>query len=96
MVEQTLCIRCGKPRITGKTWKEKVGIYNVTHTENICADPACQKQVDVLLKDRHDVFTHRLEESLKRRKLNAGKGAITRRAALLTKASKKHSKTAHS
>ncbi len=87
MTEQTNCIRCGKPRIVGKVWHELVGRYDIIHTDNVCADSACQKEVEVLLKDRHDVFIHRLEESLKRRKENVNKSALTRRANHLHKRS---------
>ncbi len=47
-----LCIQCGKPRIDGKTWKEKVGAFEVTNTQTICPDPACQKLVDKAISDR--------------------------------------------
>lgn len=44
------CPRCGKPRITGKTWTEEVatfsGVSLVTHTQTLCPDPKCQKIVE--------------------------------------------------
>lgn len=46
------CIRCGKERVQGKTWKEKVGITVVFHTQTICPDKACQKVVDEEIAER--------------------------------------------
>lgn len=46
------CIRCGKPRIDGKSWKEKIGISVLTYTSTICPDPTCQKIVDQATADR--------------------------------------------
>lgn len=40
------CIRCGKPRIVKKTWKEKIGNAMMTMEETCCPDPICQKEVD--------------------------------------------------
>ena len=44
------CSRCGKERIEGKTWKEKIenyfGTSYITHTETVCPDKACQKIVE--------------------------------------------------
>lgn len=45
------CIRCGKQRIDGKSWKEK-GTSSVTYIQTICPDPDCQKIVDKATKDR--------------------------------------------
>lgn len=48
------CIRCGKPRIPGKTWKEEImtgfGKSVITHTENVCPDSECQKEVEKKLE----------------------------------------------
>lgn len=46
------CIQCGKERIDGKTWKEKVGTSVLTYALTICPDPACQKIVDKATADR--------------------------------------------
>lgn len=43
---QNPCIRCGKPRIVKKTWKEKIGNAVMTMEETSCPDPECQKEVD--------------------------------------------------
>ncbi len=44
---ESICIRCGKVRIVGKTWLEKMDRGNpITHTETICPDKECQKIVD--------------------------------------------------
>lgn len=46
------CTRCGKERITGKTWKTKIGNSIITHTLTLCPDKACQKLVDQALLDK--------------------------------------------
>lgn len=48
------CVRCGRQRIDGRTWKEKVGISVVTYTMTICPDSACQKIVDKAIADRKE------------------------------------------
>lgn len=48
------CIRCGKQRIDGKSWKGKIGISIITHTQTICPDPKCQKIVDQAIADRKE------------------------------------------
>ncbi len=40
------CIRCGKQRIDGKSWKSNSGNSIITHTQTICPDSACQQIVD--------------------------------------------------
>lgn len=49
-ISTNLCTRCGKPRISGKTWTEEIktysGVSKVTHIQTICPDPACQKLVE--------------------------------------------------
>ncbi|MGE5042001.1 MAG: hypothetical protein ACM3IJ_03795 [Candidatus Levyibacteriota bacterium] len=44
------CVRCGKQRVDGKTWKEKIenhfGVSFITHTETVCPDKECQKIVE--------------------------------------------------
>ncbi|MEK7166737.1 MAG: hypothetical protein AAB874_08070 [Patescibacteria group bacterium] len=81
----TLCIRCGKSRIFKNTWNELVGTSEVTYTQSVCPDSACQKTVEKLLKDKHDIFVNRLEASLKRRKENISKSVMMRKANLLQK-----------
>jgi hypothetical protein len=46
-----VCTRCGKPRVTTRTYDEKVGNSVVTYTINECSDPDCQKVVDKGLKE---------------------------------------------
>lgn len=41
-----VCIRCGKPRIEGKIWKEQTRGASITHTAFLCPDKACQDLVD--------------------------------------------------
>lgn len=40
------CIRCGKPRIDGKSWEGKVGSSSITYTMTVCPDDECQKIVE--------------------------------------------------
>jgi len=45
--EESICIRCGKVRVVGKTWVEKIDRGSpITHTETFCPDKDCQKVVD--------------------------------------------------
>lgn len=46
------CIRCGKQRIDGKTWEDKIGVSTVTYTMTICPDSECQKLVDQDIADK--------------------------------------------
>ena len=46
------CVRCGKERIDGKTWKGKTGASLVVYTLTICPDRSCQKIVDKGIADR--------------------------------------------
>lgn len=46
------CIQCGKPRVDGKSWKEKIGTSVVTHIQTVCPDPKCQKIVDEAIAER--------------------------------------------
>jgi hypothetical protein len=41
-----ICVRCGKPRIVVKTWKEQLGYSTITATSTACPDKECQKIVD--------------------------------------------------
>lgn len=79
----TVCIRCGKLRINGKTWSERVGLSLVTYTQTICPDTACQKLVEALLKDRHDTNEARNKASLQRREENRKKSVELRRSKLV-------------
>lgn len=46
------CVQCGKERVDGKSWKEKMGGSEVTYTQTICPDATCQKIVDKAISDR--------------------------------------------
>lgn len=50
VISSNVCTRCGKARIDGKSWTEKVemffGTSTVVHTETMCPDPECQKIVE--------------------------------------------------
>jgi hypothetical protein len=54
---ENICIRCGKPRVVGKIWKEKIAIYGsnslIEHTDWVCSDKECQKLVEKELAQRH-------------------------------------------
>lgn len=70
-----LCIKCGKPRVDGKTWEEKAGTSVVTYTLTICPDADCQKIVDKATADRKEksvnLIKAKLEAKLAREKLLA-------------------------
>jgi hypothetical protein len=53
VVNQNICIKCGKQRIVVGTHEEKVGNSTVIYTDMICPDPECQKKVDVILKQEY-------------------------------------------
>ena len=80
MVEMTACIRCGKVRILSRTWSEQIGLSLVTYTDSVCPDDDCQKLVETLLKDRHDINEARSKASLMRREENRRKGVELRRS----------------
>lgn len=40
------CVRCGKPRIEVKSWKEKIGISFITYSITVCPDTECQEIID--------------------------------------------------
>ena len=46
------CVRCGKPRIDAKSWKEDVGKSLVLFTNSICPDASCQKIVESEIEER--------------------------------------------
>lgn len=48
------CIRCGKPRVDGKSWKGKSGNSIIFYTQTICPDPTCQKIVDQGIAERKE------------------------------------------
>lgn len=63
------CIRCGKPRITTKTWREG----NITYSTTECPDRVCQEIVERELKKQKDRLVALQEASLKRRMENRTK-----------------------
>lgn len=65
------CYRCGKERTVVKTWKEESGISDVTITQTVCPDPACQKIIVNELKTqdkKKQLLAQRKEERLSLRK----------------------------
>lgn len=46
------CIKCGRERMDGKTWKYKVGSSLVVYTQTVCPNKECQKTVDKGIADR--------------------------------------------
>jgi hypothetical protein len=73
IINTTVCVRCGKPRIVLSVKEEKVGNSIITTTETICPDPECQKKVTVMLngeqEKRHQSFLQKQD------RLNARKPA---------------------
>lgn len=72
LIPQNPCVRCGKNRIVSKTWKEKVNSYFgatvIVHTETVCPDKECQKQVEEKFakqKEKSAQMQHDKEERLK-------------------------------
>lgn len=67
------CIKCGKQRINGKSWKEKLGDSVITHTLTFCPDKACQLEIDqenLERKNKNELLAKRkLEAKLAREKL---------------------------
>ncbi|MBI4039107.1 hypothetical protein HY384_04080 [Candidatus Daviesbacteria bacterium] len=70
------CIRCGKQRLDGKTWKGKIGSSTVTYTLTICPDAGCQKIVDQVTAERKEksalLIKKKAEAKLAKEKLVAG------------------------
>jgi hypothetical protein len=50
MVNQNVCIRCGKQRVVVSTHREIINNSVVTSKKMACPDPECQKKVDKMLK----------------------------------------------
>lgn len=46
------CVKCGKERVDGKTWKGKIGASVVTYTMTVCPDRDCQEAVNQGIADR--------------------------------------------
>lgn len=46
------CVKCGKERIDGKSWKGKIGASNIEYTMTVCPDAECQKLVDQAIADK--------------------------------------------
>ena len=59
------CIECGKERIEGKTWKEKVGTSVLIYTQTVCPDKECQKIVDKEIALRKEKFENMAKKKLK-------------------------------
>jgi hypothetical protein len=92
MSETTVCIRCGKARIFSKSWDEQVGSSKIVYTITVCPDPVCQKKVEELLKDKHDLNETRKRESLERREANRIKGVEARKSRVQLVLGKKSSR----
>lgn len=71
-MSQNLCIRCGKPRILAKKWKEKVVIYGlvsiVEHSDMVCPDKKCQCETEKDMDNRRKK-TRQIEDDKKARDL---------------------------
>ena len=69
----SVCTRCGKPRIIKETYEEKVETSTVTYTIKICSDADCQKIVDGQLskeKQQRQVIKKEQEVREAARKVN--------------------------
>ena len=69
------CIKCGKQRIDGKSWKEKSGTSFIFYTNTLCPDAACQKLLDqetaARIAKNELMLKHKAEAKLAREKLLA-------------------------
>ncbi len=78
------CPRCGKARVTGKTWTEEIttlsGVSLVTHTQTLCPDDACQKLVEEkfnLEKVKSDQIKEAFEKRAAEKKIARAKAKKT-------------------
>ena len=47
IIQETVCIRCGKTRVFSKKWTEKTDSGQIiVHEQTVCPDAECQKVVD--------------------------------------------------
>lgn len=61
-----LCVRCGKPRIVVRTWKECIKGSILIYTSTACPDAACQKIVDKKFADQKEKREAVEKERMKR------------------------------
>lgn len=70
-----LCVRCGKQRVDGKTWKGNMGVSVITYIQTVCPDPECQKIVDETTAQRRAknelLLKEKAKAKLAREKLHA-------------------------
>ncbi len=59
------CVRCGKQRINGKTWKGKAGMSVITYTQTVCPDRECQKVVEEITAQRKAKSAQLIENKAK-------------------------------
>lgn len=83
-----VCFRCGKPRIQGKTWKEKTKGGVITHTAYACPDPACQKIINQQFAEQK-VKREAIEKDRQERALASKNDRQKSRQALIRKKIKK-------
>ncbi len=81
--EEKLCPRCGSKMRVGKTWKEKMAMFDggtriVTYSEKVCSNKECQDEFD---KQRR-LETKKLKEAKKKRDelANARKEKIAKKS----------------
>jgi hypothetical protein len=79
---ENLCVKCGKKRIFKRTYQEYIGLNLVTFTDMICPDPACQKAVDKISRDRKERtdFLKRKRVSIKVSKKSGPKSKVAIKA----------------
>jgi len=72
-----VCIRCGKPRVAKRTWKEHLNGMVLIHTSTVCPDKACQKIVDeqfaIQKRQKEAVEEARTQRSIASKLANQGK-----------------------
>lgn len=72
-----ICTRCGRVRVTVRTYQEIVGNSEVTYTINECPDPLCQKIVEKQILD--DEKRRKLVKDEQKRREILRKEAMLRR-----------------
>ncbi len=71
------CTRCGKERITFKSWTEKIDTFfgksEIKYTETVCPDSLCQKIVEQKLAELRERTQKALREKEARNPKNRPK-----------------------
>lgn len=81
------CTRCGKERVTSKTWDEEItnftGKTTITYTETVCPDPECQiiveKELEVQRKKKEKIDQDKEDRRTLFKKLNKNRKHLTKK-----------------